>query len=75
MSEQIGVTDYGLLTTCYLLLTTCYLLLTAHCVLVHLTEVSLNGLHRRVVEGMRLELFEKLLARLERRAAIVSGEQ
>ena len=42
---------------------------------VHLTEVGLDGLHRRVVEGMRLELFEKLLARLERRAAVVSSEQ
>ena len=36
----------------------------------HLAEVGLDGLHLGVVEGVRLELLEQLLARLERAAVV-----
>ena len=37
----------------------------------HLAEVCLDGLHLGVVEGVRLELLEQLLARLERAARLL----
>ena len=48
-------------TTCY------YMLLHAP----HLAEVCLDGLHLGIVEGVRLELLEQLLARLERAARLL----